>query len=112
MCPILAFKRGGETDETAYGTSGRGLDARPRQAHSAEMTLNIRRPDAQDFSVVVKNKGTHSKPWKWVIYSAGRRSPMISSGENFASMAGANKAGKEALKNFLEQPESPRHPNY
>jgi len=76
------------------------------------MTLSISRKDSQDFSVVVKNKGTDSKPWKWVIYSAGRKSPMISSRENFASMAGAFKAGKEALKKFLEQPERPRDRNY
>ena len=66
------------------------------------MTLSISRKDSQDFSVVVKNKGTDSKPWKWVIYAAGRKTPMISSRENFGSMAGAYKAGKEALKKFLE----------
>jgi hypothetical protein len=88
------------------------LAARPRRAYIVEMTLSIRRTDSQDFSVVVKNKGTNSKPWKWVIYSAGRRAPMISSRENFASMAGANKAGKEALKKFLEHPERPRNRNY
>ena len=76
------------------------------------MTLSISRTDSQDFSVVVKIKGTDSKPWKWVIYSAGRKSPMISSPENFGSMAGAYKAGKEALKKFLEQPERPRNPSY
>jgi hypothetical protein len=76
------------------------------------MTLSIGRTDSQDFSVVVKNKGTGSKPWKWVIYSAGRKSPLISSGENFASMAGAYKAGREALKKFLAEPMRPRHPNY
>jgi len=76
------------------------------------MTLGISRKDSEDFSVVVKNKGTDSKPWKWVIYSAGRKSPMISSRENFASMAEANKAGKEALKKFLEQRERPREPTY
>jgi hypothetical protein len=94
------------------GERSRGLDARPRQAHIAEMTLSISRTDSQDLSVVVKIKGTDSKPWKWVIYSAGRKSPMISSPENFGSMAGAYKAGKEALKKFLEQPQRPRSPNY
>jgi hypothetical protein len=76
------------------------------------MTLSISRTDSQDFSVVVKNKGTDSKPWKWMIYSAGRKTPMISSRENFGSMAAAYKAGKEALKKFLEQPERPRDRNY
>jgi hypothetical protein len=76
------------------------------------MTLSISRKDSQDFSVVVKNRGTDSKPWKWVIYSAGRKSPLISSGENFASMAGAYKAGKEALTKFLKGPAGPRDRNY
>jgi hypothetical protein len=76
------------------------------------MSLSISRKDSQDFSVVVKNTGIVSKPWKWVIYSAGRKSPMISSQENFGSMAGAYKAGKEALKKFLEQPERPRDRTY
>ena len=88
------------------------MDARPRRAHIAEMSLSVSRTDSQDFSVVVKNKGTDSKPWKWVIYSAGRKSPMISSRENFGSMAEAYKAGREALKKFLEQPERPRERNY
>jgi hypothetical protein len=67
---------------------------------------------SQDFSVVVKNKGTDSKPWKWAIYAAGRNSPMISSRENFASTAEADKAGKEALRKFLEQRERARGRNY
>jgi hypothetical protein len=76
------------------------------------MTLSISRKDSQDFSVVVKNRGTDSKPWKWVIYATGRKSPMISSRENFAKLAEANKAGKEALKRFLELPEGARGPIY
>ena len=76
------------------------------------MTVSISHEDSEDFSVVVKNRCTDSKPWKWVIYSAGRKSPLISSGENFASMAGAYKAGKEALTKFLKGPAGPRDRNY
>jgi hypothetical protein len=76
------------------------------------MTLSISRKDSEDFSVVVKNRGTNSKPWKWVIYAAGRKTPIISSRDNFASMAEANKAGKAALKEFLERPEGARGPVY
>jgi hypothetical protein len=76
------------------------------------MTLSVSRKDSEDFSVVVKNRGTDSKPWKWVIYSAGRKSPVISSGESFASMAAAYRAGKEALKKFLKEPADPRDRNY
>ena len=68
---------------------------------------------SQDYSVVVKNRGTDAKPWKWVIYVAGRKSPIVSSRENFASMGEANKAGKEALRLFLKHPgQLPRGPNY
>ena len=74
------------------------------------MTLSVSRKDSEDFSVVVKNRGTDSKPWKWVIYSAGRKTPVISSRDNFASMAEANKAGKDALKKFLDRPEGARGP--
>jgi hypothetical protein len=76
------------------------------------MTVSISRKDSEDFSVVVKNKGTDSKPWKWVIYSAGRKSPLISSGGNFASMAGAYKGGKGALKKFLKEPAGLHDRNY
>jgi hypothetical protein len=76
------------------------------------MTVSISHEDSEDFSVVVKNWGTDSKPWKWAIYSAGRKTPLITSGENFASMAGAYKAGKEALKKFLKEPAGHRDRNY
>jgi hypothetical protein len=62
------------------------------------MDFNVSRKDSDDYSVVVKNRGTDSKPWKWAIYSAGKKKPVVSSRENFGSMTGAFKAGKEALK--------------
>jgi len=79
---------------------------------AGERSRALEARDSRDFSIFVKNKGTDSKPWKWMIYSAGRKSPMVRSRENFASIAGAYKAGKEALKEFLEQPERPRDRNY
>jgi hypothetical protein len=76
------------------------------------MSFGVSREDTQDFSVVVKNKGTNSQPWKWVIYSAGKKKPVVSSRENFGSMTGAYKAGKEALKKLLENPQRPGDPHY
>ena len=32
--------------------------------------------DQTDFSVVVKNRASPSKPWRWEIYRAGRKSPV------------------------------------
>ena len=68
------------------------------------MDFNVSRQDSDDYSVVVKNKGSDSNPWKWAIYVAGRKSPMTSSSESFDTMAGAYKAGKKALKKLLEKP--------
>jgi hypothetical protein len=59
--------------------------------------------DRNDYSVVVKNRGRNPNPWKWEIYRAGRSSPIKQSPVNFATMATASRAGKEALKKLLEK---------
>ena len=59
--------------------------------------------DPTDYSVVVKSRGTPPNPWKWEIYRAGRSSPIKQSSVYFHTMAMANRAGKEALKELLEK---------
>jgi hypothetical protein len=59
--------------------------------------------DHTDFSVVVKNRAPPPNPWRWEIYRAGRRSPIQQSQTYFDTMALANRAGKEALKQLLEK---------
>ena len=59
--------------------------------------------DQTDFSVVVKNRAPPPNPWRWEIYRAGRRSPIQQSRIYFDTMAVANRAGKEALKQLLEK---------
>ena len=54
-----------------------------------------------DYSVVVKLRGSPSKPWRWEIYRAGKTSPIGQSPVLFHTMAAANKAGKAALKELL-----------
>src|SRR5271156_4248525 len=54
--------------------------------------------DQTDFSVVVKNRASPPKPWRWEIYRAGRNSPIGYSSVLYETMAAANRAGKEALK--------------
>jgi hypothetical protein len=54
-----------------------------------------------DYSVVVKNRAKHSKPWRWLIYRAGRNSPVDQSSVYFETMTMAHRAGKEALRLFL-----------
>jgi hypothetical protein len=58
--------------------------------------------DPTDYSVVVKHKAKPPNPWRWEIYCAGRKSPIAQSSAYFSTMTSANKAGKEALKQFLE----------
>jgi len=59
--------------------------------------------DPTDFAVVVKNRARPPKPWRWEIYRAGRGSPIEQSAVYFETMAGANRAGKTALKLLLSE---------
>jgi hypothetical protein len=64
--------------------------------------MNKRRFDDSDYSVVVKNRGSpHRNSWKWEIYRAGRSNPIGQSPIFFHTVAAANKAGKAALKQLL-----------
>jgi hypothetical protein len=62
-----------------------------------------RRIDHLDFSVVVKNRGSVPAPWKWEVYRAGRRSPILQSSVYFGTMTEASREGKKALGLFLSQ---------
>jgi hypothetical protein len=57
--------------------------------------------DHEDFSVVVKNRASPPKPWRWEIYRAGRTSPIEHSEVFFESVAEATRAGKVALQSLL-----------
>lgn len=59
--------------------------------------------DHADFSVVVKNRSSPPKPWRWEIYRAGRTSPIEYSAVYFESMTLAHRAGKAALKLLLSE---------
>jgi hypothetical protein len=56
-----------------------------------------------DYSVVVKLRAPPPKSWKWEIYRAGRQSPIEQSSVYFQTMAAASRAGKEALKQLLDE---------
>jgi hypothetical protein len=58
--------------------------------------------DETDYSVVLKHRAPPPKSWRWEIYRAGRSSPVEQSPVYFETMARANKAGKDALKQFLK----------
>jgi hypothetical protein len=61
--------------------------------------MDKRRFDDGDYSVVVKKSPPNS--WKWEIYRAGRSNPIGQSPIFFHTVAAANKAGKAALKQLL-----------
>jgi hypothetical protein len=56
--------------------------------------------DATDFKVVVKQRGSAAKPWRWEIYRAGRSTPVRKSPECFTTMAEATRDGRVALAQF------------
>jgi hypothetical protein len=58
--------------------------------------------DQNDYSVVVKHRAPFPKSWRWEIYRAGRSSPVEQSPVYFETVARANRAGKDALKQFLK----------
>jgi hypothetical protein len=53
--------------------------------------------------MVVKHRANPPNSWRWEIYRAGRSTRIGQSPVNFHTMATANKAGKEALKEFLDK---------
>ncbi len=57
--------------------------------------------DDSDYSVVIKNRGAPPNLWKWEIYRAGESNAIGQSAVFFHTVAGANKAGKAALKQLL-----------
>jgi hypothetical protein len=59
--------------------------------------------DHADFSVVVKNRASPPKPWRWEIYRAGRNSPIKQSLIFFELATEANRAGKLALRRLLSE---------
>jgi len=53
--------------------------------------------DPADYSVVVKNRATSPKAWRWEIYRAGNANPIKRSSIYFDTTASARRAGKDAL---------------
>jgi hypothetical protein len=59
--------------------------------------------DPADYAVIVKLRGSGNKPWKWEITAPGKKQPVRQSSESFESMSGALRAGREALRVFLQR---------
>jgi hypothetical protein len=57
--------------------------------------------EPSDYAVIVKNRGSASKPWKWEITAPMTRQPVQQSKEGFETMSAALRAGKQALRDFL-----------
>jgi hypothetical protein len=58
--------------------------------------------DRVDYSVAVKLNGTPQNSWRREINCAGRSSPLHRSSVHFSTMHAASRAGKDALKQFLD----------
>src|SRR5437879_3588464 len=56
-----------------------------------------------DYSVVVKNRAPPPKAWRWEIYRAGNANPIKQSPIYFDTTAAARQAGRDALKEPIEQ---------
>ena len=59
--------------------------------------------DRLDYSVTVKLNATPQNSWRWEINCAGRSSPAHKSSVHFSTMGAASRAGKAALKQFLDR---------
>ena len=59
--------------------------------------------DPTDYSVVVKSRAPLPKPWRWVIFCAGKRQPIQRSEVFFESREKASATGKAALAKLLEK---------
>jgi hypothetical protein len=69
-------------------------------AHTSAIS---RRFDRADYSVAVKRKPKSQTVWRWEISRAGRSSPIEHSSASFDTMAAATRAGKDALRQFLDK---------
>ena len=58
--------------------------------------------DPVDYSVVVKLNRKPANSWRWEIHCAGKSTPVCKLSAHFTTMSSATKAGKAALKEFLE----------
>jgi hypothetical protein len=82
-----------------------GFSLRPRLAPLAPVvTLGMMIPiDQDDYSVVVKLRAPLPNAWRWEIYRAGRLSCIDQAPVHFSTMAAANRAGREALKQLMDK---------
>jgi hypothetical protein len=58
--------------------------------------------EPEDFSFVVKMRGTSAEPWVWEIHRAARSGPVERSPVFYKSMAEAIREGKKALARILK----------
>lgn len=62
--------------------------------------------DDNDFSLAVKNPPSRPEAWHWVIYRAGRKSPIQQSPAFFKTLATATAAGNAAFRRLMRDVQS------
>jgi hypothetical protein len=59
--------------------------------------------DPVDYSVAVRRNRKPPNSWRWEINCAGKLTPIRKSSAIFATMGEATRAGRAALKEFLDR---------
>jgi hypothetical protein len=75
--------------------------AREAAHRSMPMGLARVRPSVLAQRALIRSKSQNF--WRWEISRAGRSSPVEQSSASFDTMAAATRAGKDALKQFLDK---------
>ena len=57
--------------------------------------------EGNDFSLAVKSHPLRPEAWHWVIYRAGRKSPIEQSSASFTTVATATAAGNAAFRRLM-----------
>ena len=59
--------------------------------------------DPIDYSLAVRLNRKPANSWRWEINCAGKSTPVCKSSAHFTTMGEATRAGKVALKEFLDR---------
>jgi hypothetical protein len=106
-CPVLLQESGHASWlESNQQHDGIGRYVRPLELAGARRIVSSMEKlpyQRTDYSVVVKNRASPPKLWRWEIYRAGNSLRIKQSSIYFDTVLGAKRAGKEALQQLLDK---------
>ena len=97
---IAAACQSGSVASAALAGTSMLITAFPRADPIFDSIMGL---DPLDYSVAVKLNAAPQNSWRWEINCAGRSSPVHKSSVHFSTMGAASRAGKAALKQFLDR---------